>query len=112
MADNQMLAAILTVALCSTKPRATSKRIAAEQWRNVWHDYNKVNSVRVSCLIVGQRGPVREHLCNYCATRIFNGLSRRCTPTASANDGVSCGYADESITSRLLVIRPGSMPSV
>ena len=23
------------------EPRATSKRIAAEQWRNVWHDYNK-----------------------------------------------------------------------
>ncbi len=41
MADNQVLAAILTVALCSSKPRATSKRIAAEQWRNVLHDYNK-----------------------------------------------------------------------
>ena len=41
MADNQVLAAILTVALYSTKPRPTSKRITAEQWRNVWHDYNK-----------------------------------------------------------------------
>jgi hypothetical protein len=41
MADNQVLAAVLTVALCSTKPRATSKKIAVEQWRNVWRDYNK-----------------------------------------------------------------------
>ena len=41
MADNQVLAAILTVALCSTKPRATSKKIAPEQWRNVWRNYNK-----------------------------------------------------------------------
>jgi hypothetical protein len=41
MADNQVLAAMLTVALCSTKPRETSKRSAEEQWRNVWHDYNK-----------------------------------------------------------------------
>ena len=36
MEDHQVVAAILTVALCSTKPRTT-----ADQWRNVWRDYNK-----------------------------------------------------------------------
>lgn len=41
MGDNQVLAAMLTVALCSTKPRATSKRMAAKQWRDVWHDYKR-----------------------------------------------------------------------
>jgi hypothetical protein len=40
-----------------------------------------------------QRAIVRQQLCNYCAARIFNGLSRRCTPTTSANDGVSWGCA-------------------
>jgi len=30
--------AILTVALCSTKPRTTSRRLAADEWRNVWRD--------------------------------------------------------------------------
>ena len=41
MEDHQVVAAILTVALCSTKPRTTSNRLAAEQWRNVWRDYSK-----------------------------------------------------------------------
>ena len=41
MADNQLLAALLTVALNSTKPRASSKRMGAEQWGGVWNDYNK-----------------------------------------------------------------------
>jgi hypothetical protein len=41
MEDHQVVAAILTVALCSTKPPATSSRLAADQWRNVWRDYNK-----------------------------------------------------------------------
>jgi len=41
MEDHQVVAAILTVALCSTKPRTTSQRPAADQWRNVWRDYNK-----------------------------------------------------------------------
>jgi hypothetical protein len=41
MADNQLLAALLTVALNSTKPRAASKKMGAEQWGNVWSDYNK-----------------------------------------------------------------------
>jgi hypothetical protein len=41
MEDSQVVAAILTVALCSTKPRTTSRRLAADQWRNVWRDYNK-----------------------------------------------------------------------
>ena len=41
MEDHQVVAAILTVALCSTKPRTTSQRLAADQWRNVWRDYNK-----------------------------------------------------------------------
>jgi hypothetical protein len=41
MADNQLLAALLTVALNSTKPRAASKRLGAEQWGDIWNDYNK-----------------------------------------------------------------------
>jgi hypothetical protein len=41
MEDYQVVAAILTVALCSTKPHTTSRRPAADQWRNVWRDYNK-----------------------------------------------------------------------
>ena len=41
MEEYPVVAAILTVALCSTKPRTTSQRLAADQWRNVWHDYNK-----------------------------------------------------------------------
>jgi hypothetical protein len=41
MEDYQVVAAILTVALCSTKPRTTSHRLAADQWRKVWRDYNK-----------------------------------------------------------------------
>jgi len=41
MEDNQLLAAILTVALHSRKPRETSKKANPEQWRNVWSDYNK-----------------------------------------------------------------------
>jgi len=41
MEDHQVVAAILTVALCSTRPRTTSHRLAADQWRNVWRDYNK-----------------------------------------------------------------------
>src|SRR5258708_22874315 len=31
---------------------------------------NQLGYVRMCCLIVGQRATVREHLCNYCATRI------------------------------------------
>lgn len=41
MADNQLLAALLTVALNSVKPPTASKRIGAEQWGDVWNDYNK-----------------------------------------------------------------------
>ena len=41
MEDQQVIAAILTVALCSTKPHTTSQRLAANQWRNVWRDYKK-----------------------------------------------------------------------
>jgi hypothetical protein len=41
MEDQQVVAAILTVALCSTKPRTSSQRVAADHWRNVWSDYNK-----------------------------------------------------------------------
>jgi hypothetical protein len=41
MEDNQVLAAILTVALHSGKLRETSKKANPEQWRNVWNDYNK-----------------------------------------------------------------------
>jgi hypothetical protein len=40
MADNQLHAALLTVALNSTKPRATLKRMVAEQYGDVWNDYN------------------------------------------------------------------------
>ena len=41
MEDRQVVAAILTVALCSIEPRTTSHRLAANQWRSVWRDYNK-----------------------------------------------------------------------
>jgi hypothetical protein len=41
MADNQPLAALLTVALNSTKPRAALKKMVAEQSGDVWNDYNK-----------------------------------------------------------------------
>jgi hypothetical protein len=37
----QVVAAILTVALWSTKSRTTSRGVAVDQWRNVWRDYNK-----------------------------------------------------------------------
>src|SRR6266404_6286948 len=30
---------------------------------------NQLGYVRMGCLIVGQKTAVREHLCNYCATR-------------------------------------------
>jgi len=36
-----VVAALLTMALCSTKPRTTSQRPATDQWRNVWRDYNR-----------------------------------------------------------------------
>jgi hypothetical protein len=39
MADNQVLAAILTVALNSTKPGARAKQKGKEAWRQVWNDY-------------------------------------------------------------------------
>jgi hypothetical protein len=39
--DYLVVAAIPTVALCSTNSRVTSNRPAADQWRNVWCDYNK-----------------------------------------------------------------------
>jgi hypothetical protein len=41
MEDQQVIAAILTVALYSTRPRTTSQRLTADQWRNVWRDYRK-----------------------------------------------------------------------
>jgi hypothetical protein len=41
MEDPQVVAAILTVALCSAKPRTASQRPAADQWRSVLRDYNK-----------------------------------------------------------------------
>jgi hypothetical protein len=41
MADNQLLAAILTVALNSVKPRAASKKMVAQSWGDIWSDYNK-----------------------------------------------------------------------
>jgi hypothetical protein len=41
MADNQLLASLLTVALNSIKPRAASKRAGAQEWGDVWNDYNK-----------------------------------------------------------------------
>src|SRR6267378_1157867 len=59
---------------------------------------------------------VREHFCNYCATRNFNRLSCRCTPVTSVNDGASCGFAifrrvarkwpDQSIQARLIGFSP------
>jgi hypothetical protein len=41
MEDHQVVAALLTVAFCSTKPRTASKKPSADQWRNVWRDYQK-----------------------------------------------------------------------
>jgi hypothetical protein len=41
MEDYQVVAAILTVALCSIKPRTSSRRLAADHWRSVWRDYNR-----------------------------------------------------------------------
>lgn len=41
MGNYQVVAAILTLALCSTKLPTTSRRLPADQWRNVWRDYNK-----------------------------------------------------------------------
>ena len=41
MEDHQVVAALLTVALCSTRPRPTSQRLAVNQWRNVWRDYKR-----------------------------------------------------------------------
>jgi len=45
MEDYQVVAAILTVALCSTKPRTTSRRLAADQWRKVWRDLARLQQV-------------------------------------------------------------------
>jgi hypothetical protein len=41
MEHHQVVAALLTVALCPTKLRTTSRRPATEQWRNVWRDYKR-----------------------------------------------------------------------
>jgi hypothetical protein len=41
MSDNKVLAAILTVALNSTKPGFSSRRLAEEQWQQVWKDYKR-----------------------------------------------------------------------
>lgn len=41
MEDFQVVAAMLAVALFFDKPRTTSRRLAADQWRNVWRDYNR-----------------------------------------------------------------------
>lgn len=41
MENYQVVAAILTVALCSVNPRATSQKVATDQWQNVWREYNK-----------------------------------------------------------------------
>ena len=41
MSDNKVLAAILTVALNSTKPGFSSRRLAEEQWQQVWNDYKR-----------------------------------------------------------------------
>src|ERR1700756_3882585 len=64
----------------------------------------------MSCLIVGQRAPVWELLCNH----NFNGLSGRCTPIRSVKDDTSCGFPtfrrtarkcpDQSIQARLSVL--------
>jgi hypothetical protein len=41
MEDHQVVAALLTVALCLTKARPIPQRQAANQWRSVWRDYKK-----------------------------------------------------------------------
>src|SRR5579859_6132786 len=45
----------------------------------------------MSCFIVGQRAPVREQLCNYCATRISTVYPADWTPINTVNDGESYG---------------------
>jgi hypothetical protein len=45
------------------------------------------------CPAMVQKTPVRQHLCNYCATQNFNALSYRCTRITSANDRASYGSA-------------------
>ena len=41
MSDNQVLAVLLTIAVNVGKPRATSKRAAAERSQQVWNDYKR-----------------------------------------------------------------------
>jgi hypothetical protein len=41
MEDNPLLAALLTVALHSSKPRERSKKAGPEEWRNVWNNYQR-----------------------------------------------------------------------
>jgi len=52
-----------------------------------------ISYVRMRCPTMVQKTPVRQHLCNYCATQNFNGLSYRCTRITSANDRASYGSA-------------------
>jgi hypothetical protein len=57
MGDHQVVAAMLTVALCSTKPRTASRRPAADQWRNVWRGYNKfLNELEKTDESIDRRG--------------------------------------------------------
>jgi hypothetical protein len=41
MGNNEVLAALLTVAVNVGKPRVNSKRAAAERWQEVWNDYKR-----------------------------------------------------------------------
>jgi hypothetical protein len=52
-----------------------------------------ISYVRMRCPTMVQKTPIRQHLCNYCATQNFNGLSYRCTRITSANDRASYGSA-------------------
>ena len=45
----------------------------------------------MSCLIVGQRAPVREHLCKLLCNQNFNALPCRSTPFTTVNYGESYG---------------------
>src|SRR5579862_1536571 len=47
----------------------------------------------MSCLIVGQRAPVWEHLCNYCATRISTpyAADRRPSPPSTTESLTDLG---------------------
>ena len=57
MADNQLLAAMLTVAVQSSKPTIKSKSLSAEAWRHVMNDYKRfLNELEKADRSIDKRG--------------------------------------------------------